>query len=46
MTEVDRFRDEVKLEIQALLCTEKGAIPSSRLFGIHHLFFSYLKSLT
>ncbi|XP_045034249.1 LOW QUALITY PROTEIN: uncharacterized protein LOC116929146 [Daphnia magna] len=35
MTENDNLRNVVKLEIQSLLCTEKAAIPSNRLYGLY-----------
>ncbi|KAI9552460.1 hypothetical protein GHT06_022826 [Daphnia sinensis] len=35
MTENDNLRTVVKLEIQSLLCTEKEAIPSTRLYGLY-----------
>lgn len=45
MTENDNLRNVVKLEIQSLLCTEKAAIPSNRLYGLcsfHSVFVALL----
>ncbi|XP_059353168.1 mucin-2-like isoform X2 [Daphnia carinata] len=36
MTENDNLRNVIKLEIQSLLCTEKAAISSKRLYGLYN----------